>query len=259
MTGVPALAIIAGMLAVVVGLPFGLYALLTRGRRRSMRQLRAAVAERGWQFRQRRWYGDPTMFRIQGRTHGGLAWIMESFTTHGYDPGWAVRLGLRFPVLGGEADFALLPREPAGRGSGLLQPGLPGIAPAEMPAFGDATGSVVGFFRDARESPSGLPAFDAAYQVLGRPSQIRPPLVDQALAARVLRWPADAIAPHSVLAWRDPFGLHFQARLPAAPNWETVSYFLALAKEFTQRLPAPMTAPTPRGFVDRLLARLLGS
>jgi hypothetical protein len=47
MTGVPALAIIARMLIVVVGLPFGLYALLTRGRRRAIPQLRGCGGRTG--------------------------------------------------------------------------------------------------------------------------------------------------------------------------------------------------------------------
>jgi hypothetical protein len=47
MTGVPALAIIARMLIVVVGLPFGLYALLTRGRRRAIPQVRGCGGRTG--------------------------------------------------------------------------------------------------------------------------------------------------------------------------------------------------------------------
>jgi len=259
MTSVPPLVIVAVGFAVVLGLPIGLYALLTRGQRRTTREIRRAASERGWRYRRRRWSGDPTMFRIQGRTHGGLAWIMASSTTRGYDPGWTVRLGLRFPVLGGEADFALLPRDPGGHGAALRRPDLPVAARARVAAFSGAAASAVGFLRDAQEVQSGLPAFDAVYQVLGRPSQMQQALLDQALAERVLTWPADAIAPHSVLAWRDPFGFHLQARLPAAPNWPTVSYVLALAEAFTQRLPAPRPTPAPRGFVDRLIARLLGS
>jgi hypothetical protein len=92
-----------------------------------------------------------------------------------------------------------------------------------------------------------------------RPRQIGQLPVDTALAGRILSWPADAIAPHSVLAWRDPFGLHIHARLPAAPNRATVTYFVSLAEDFCARIPAPAMSPAPSGFVDRVVARFLRS
>jgi hypothetical protein len=76
----------------------------------------------------------------------------------------------------------------------------------------------------AQEYPTGLAAFDAAYEVLGKP-------LDPALAARLLDWPAEAIAAHSVLAWRDASGLHFNVRLPAPPNWATVTYAAGIAEK----------------------------
>ena len=134
---------------------------------------------------------------------------------------------------------------------------LPPDVQARVAAFGGTATSAVGFFRDARELPSGLPAFDAAYQVLAFPQRVRQSPIDAALAERVLRWPADAVAAHSVLAWRDPFGFHFQARLPGAPNWASITYFLDLAEGLCARLPAPVPTPPPQGFVDRLVARFL--
>ena len=259
MKGFPAILIVALMLAVVLGLPLGLYALLTRGRRRSMREIREAASERGWQFRLRRWQGDPTAFRIEGRTGGGLAWILTSGGASGYDRGWSVRLALRFPSLGGEVDLAVLPREPERQDSRQITPHRSLEVWARVAAFSGTAASAVGFFRDARELPSGLPAFDTAYEVLALPGQSGRPPVDPALAQRILHWPADAIAPHSVLAWRDPFGLHLQARLPATPNVATVLYLVSLGEDLCPRVPAPAVPPAPRGFVDRLVARLLGS
>ena len=116
----------------------------------------------------------------------------------------------------------------------------------------------VGFFREAGELPSGVAAFDAGYQVQVLPSQIRQPPVDPSLADRILHWPADAVAPHSVLAWRDPYAFHVQARLPGPPNWAAVSYFVALADDFIARV-LPSVTSSPPGFIDRLIDRFLRS
>jgi len=226
-----ALAIVAGLAAVVLGLPFGMYALLTREQRRTTRAIRAAAEERGWRYRRRRWQGNPTAFRIDGQTRGALTWILTSGSTSGYDRGWSVRLNLRFPTLGGEADVAFQPRDNDGHGSA----------------------------QTAVEIPTGCPAFDAAYRVLALPGQMHQLPIDAALAERILHWPAAAITPHSVVAWRDSFGLQLQARLPGPPNWETVSYFLALAEDFTARVPPPVMSSASRGLVDRVVARLLRS
>jgi hypothetical protein len=154
-------------------------------------------------------------------------------------------------------DFAVLPRDSAGRDSALAGSAVPPGVENRVAAVSGAAASAIGFFRDAREFPSGLPAFDAAYQALALPRHISQPPVDPALAGRILSWPADAIAPHSVLAWRDPFGFHIHARLPSTPNQATVTYFVALAEDFCARIPAPAMSPAPSGFVDRLVARFL--
>jgi hypothetical protein len=259
MKSLPPLVVVAGLFAFVVGLAFGLYALLTRGQRRTMREIRAGASERGWRYRLLRWQGNPTAFRIDGRTRTGVAWILTSGNTHGYDRGWVVGLNLRFPTLGGEADLAVQPRDDKGKSAALLGPGMPPGLESRVAAFSGTLANTIGFYRQAQEVPSGLPAFDAAYQVLALPRQLRPPPLDPALAERFLHWPSDTIAPHSVLTWRDPFGLQLQARLPAPPDWATVSYFLTLAEDFCARLPAPLPSPAPRGFVDRIVARLLRS
>jgi hypothetical protein len=188
-----------------------------------------------------------------------LNWILTSENTSGYDRGWSVRLGLRIPALGGEVDFAVLPRDSDGCDSALAGCALPPGVENRVAALSGAVAGAIGFFRDAREFPSGLPAFDAAYQALALPRHISQPPVDPALAGRILSWPTDAIAPHSVLAWRDPFGFHIHARLPATPNQATITYFVALAEDFCARIPAPSISPAPSGFVDRLVARFLRS
>jgi hypothetical protein len=250
------LAIAAGIFGAALGIPMGLYALLTRGQRRSSREIRAGAAGCGWRYRVRHWQGNPTAFRIDGRTRGGLAWILTSGNAGSYDRGWSVRLALRVPALGGEVDLAVLPRE-AGSGA-PLGTGMPPGMESRLAAFSGAMASAAVFLREARELPSGLAAFDAAYQVLALPQQFRQPPLNAALADRMLHWPPDALAPHSVVAWRDPFGFQFQARLPGPPNWSTVAYFLALAEDFCARLPGPATPSAPPTFVDRLVARVLG-
>lgn len=230
MMPVPPLVAVALLAAIVLGLPIGLYLLLTRGQRRNTRLLRARAVEQGWRYRRRRWQGNPIAFRIDGQSPAGLSWILTAGNTRGYDPGWCVAINLVFPALGGAADIAI---EPRGTAAGLLQ--------------------------DSREVATGDTAFDAAYRVLvSGPPPARPP-VDSALAARILDWPVDAVALHSMLVWRDAFGLHLQARLPATPNWPVVSYWLSLAEELIARIPPPTPAAAPPGIVDRLAARLPGA
>jgi hypothetical protein len=36
--------------------------------------------------------------------------------------------------------------------------------------------------------------------------------------------------------WRDPFGFHVQARLPAPPNWVTLHRLIDLAADIARRL-----------------------
>lgn len=256
MKGIPPIVIVAVMLAVVLGVPFGLYALLTRGRRRLTREIRAAASARGWKFRRRRWQGDPTAFRIEGWGSGGN-WVLQSGGAGETNRGSSVDLSLRFPALAGEVDVAVLPRDSTGHGGTLRAPHLSREAQARLASFSGTAASAAGFLRDAQEVPSGLPEFDAAYQVLAPPARVSPPPVDAALAQRLRHWSADALAPHSVLAWRDPFGFHVQARLPSTPDWATLTHFITLGEDFAARLPAPSGGSAPQGFVDAMVARFL--
>src|SRR5579863_10046233 len=209
MQSIPRLVIVAATFAVVLGLPFGLYWLLTRGQRRTMHQIRTGARRQGWRFRLRHWQGNPTAFRIDGRTRAALPWVLTSEDSGGYDRGWSVRLHQRFPALGGQVDLAILPRTPEEPGNRLPASPVPAGIESRIAAFsGSTAASAIGFLGHAREAPTGLAAFDAA------------------LAERILNWPTDSTAPRSVLAWRDPFGFHFEARFPAQPNWAAVSYLL---------------------------------
>ena len=251
------LVIVVGFFVVFLSLFFGLYALLTKGQRRTMREIRRAAAERGWRYRLRHWQGNPTAFRIDGSTPSGLTWTMKSSSTRGYDRGWLATLVLRFPMLGGEMDFAVLPREPGDSGAELLAHGVSQGSQQRVTSFSGAAADVVAFLRDAQDLPSGVAAFDAAYQVLALPQRVRQAPVEPALAKRMMDWPGDSIRPHSLLAWRDPFGLVLEARLPAPANWATVSYVLALGEDLCGRLPAPAVSPAPRTLVDRVIARIV--
>jgi hypothetical protein len=248
------IAIAAGVAGVVLGVPIGLYLLLTKGQRRTIREIRKGATAFGWRYRLRRWQGNPAAFRIDGRMRSGLDWVLTSGNTSGYDRGWSVKLALRIQALGGEADFAVLPRNDAGQAP--LGRGVPaGMASSEA-AVNGAVASDLMFFRDAQEVPSGLAAFDAAYRVLALPRLFAKPPLDPALAERVVHWPAGATAPHSIQAGRDPFGFEIQARLPEPPNWAAVSYFVSLAEDLCTRLPAAVTPSSPATLVDRLVRRM---
>lgn len=249
--------VVAAIFAVALGLPFSLYAILTRGRRRSMREIRLAAHERGWRYRLRRWQGDPTAFRIDGCFRNGLTWIVRSQGTRGYDRSWTVTLGLVFPTLGGEVDFSVMPREagtnlaavPIGEASSKIQAGVR--------TFSGILASELEFFRNAKEFPSGLPEFDTAYRILALPQQFRESPLNAVLGSQILRWPTGAISPHSLLGWRDPFGVHVKARLLAPANWATVSHLIFVAEELSTRLPGPLPSRAPRTFLDRVFVRLM--
>lgn len=261
------LAIVAAAAAMTAGLAFGLYALLTRRQRRTTREIRVAAREHGWSYKRRHWQGDPTSFRIDGETGNGLSWIMTSRQSGDNERRWAEQLDLRFPTLAGEQDFSIEPRERSSLAStspasvpprtGSLGPSMPEGVESRVAAFSDVFAGEIGFYRQARELPSGLPAFDAAYRILVLPEQIRRSPVDAALADRMLNWPAKAIRPHSLLCWRSPYGIHLQARLPGPPNWATVSYLLALGEEMIARIPPPELAAAPRTLIDRVVARFM--
>jgi hypothetical protein len=244
------------MLAVFLGGTFGVYALLTRGRRQVMREIRRGAEALGWRYNLQRWQGNPTAFRIEGTTHGGLSWVMTSGNTRGHDKGWTVVLGLRVEILGGEVDLAVVPRDKA-HGEAKLGTKLPPRAEERVAKFSVTIASALDFFQKAEERLSGLAAFDAAYEVLVLREQFSEAPVDAALAQKILSWPTETIRPHSMLAWRDPFGFHLQARLPGPANWSTVSYLASLGEELCARVPAgrkPAVAPT---FVDRAIERIL--
>jgi hypothetical protein len=128
-----------------------------------------------------------------------------------------------------------------------------------MAEFSATAASAGGFFRDAQETPSGLPSFDAAYQILSLTQRIPQVPIDAGLAERILKWPSDAVAPQEILAWRDSFGLHLHAHLPATPNWGTITHFVGIAQDFCARLPVPVMTGASKSFWDRLLGRILES
>jgi hypothetical protein len=251
------LAIVIGLMVAFLGLFFGLYALMTMGQRRTTREIRRAALARGWRYRLRRWQGNPTAFRIDGRTQSGLTWIATSGNSGQYERRWSTELAVRFPMLAGEVDFALVPREPEVHDSALPRPAIPAGVEARLASLSGAAGSAVGFLQNACELPTGDPSFDAAYQVFALPRRGRVPPVNAVLAERMLRWPSGAVAPHSVLVWRDPFGLHCRARLLAPPNWATVSYFLGVAEDCSECVPPGMSLATPPTLLDRMITRLL--
>src|ERR1700722_1744420 len=108
MKSIPPLLLLAGMVMVVLGLPIGLYAFFTSDQRRATREIRKGAAERGWKYRRLRWQGNPTAFRIDGRTERGITWTLTSGNSGRYDRGWTAQLTLRVPALGGDTDLALL-------------------------------------------------------------------------------------------------------------------------------------------------------
>jgi hypothetical protein len=256
MKSFPPLLIVAGFLLIFLGITAALYLMLTRGQRRTTREIRKSAARLGWRYRLRRWQGNPTAFRIDGQAASGLTWILSSGASSDNNQGWTVVLALRFPALGGRPDFAIMPRDRAGHGLPRGE-AIPSAVESRIAALSGAAASEIAFLRDAKEWPSGLAAFDAGYQVLTTPPQILQAPVDPELAARILQWPADAVAPHSVLAWRDPFALHFRFRLPGPPNWSAVAYAVKLGEDLAARLPVPVMQAAPRGSVDQFIARFL--
>ena len=95
---------------------------------------------------------------------------------------------LRFPTLGGEMDFAVLPRELGDSGSKLGRPEmfLPAVE-TRVANFSGVAAEAVAFLRDARDLPSGVAAFDAAYQVFVLPGE-NSALADRAWLSRSASW-----------------------------------------------------------------------
>jgi hypothetical protein len=257
MTGVPTIAVVAGILALALGVPVWLYVRLTKRRRRTMREIRSGAAERGWKFRIRHWTGDPMAFRIDGQSRSGMRVVVKSSGTRGYDRGWTVVLGLGFPEMAGEVDVVVLPRRLARKDSEVMMAASPEIQ-ERVAAFSGMAVSEIALMRDGREMPSGLTEFDAAYHVLTMPGESWQTPIDAGLAKRFLKWPRDAIAPHSIVVWRDAFGLHVQARLPGPANWATICYVVELGEDVCGRVPAGKMTGTPKGLLERIVQRVRG-
>ena len=256
MNTIPPLTLAIAGIAIGIVLLIGLHLLFTRGRRRTMREIRQNAEARGWRYKLRRWQGNPTAFLIEGTTHTGLNWVMKSGVTRGYDKGWTNVLGLRIPIQGGEVDFAILPRDASKTSSAATTAITPAVE-ARVAKFSGALASGLDFFRHAQELPSGVAEFDAAYRILALPTQFANSPVDSSLAGRILHWPADSVAPHSVLAWRDAFGFCMDARLPGPANWNTISYLASLAEDLSARLPAPIRSGAAPTMLDRLVGKIL--
>jgi hypothetical protein len=247
---------IAVMVAVVLGLPAGLYWLLTRKRRASIQEIRRGAAERGWKFRMRHWTGNPTAFWIEGRSRSGLHVVMKSGAASGYDPGWDATLSLRFSELAGEPDVAILPRRMA-HDSGVKLRGISAELQAKVDAFSGLASGVIRLLREGKERPSGFAEFDKTYQVLSLGVSWQP-LVDAKLAEKMMAWPVGAVKVHAMLLWRDAFGFHVETRLPAAANWATICYVVGVAEDLCARLPAGKTAEAPKRLVDQVITGILG-
>ena len=258
MRSIPVAVAVGALFGFVLLFAFGLYALLTRSQRRTMREIRSGAQERGWKYRLRRWQGNPTSFRIDGQTANGVGWVMKSGNSGGYDRGWSTVLSVRFPGLAGATDFAIYPKD--GRDSALMAAVAYGFEAATIERFARTSGTLAGaieFIGKAREQPSHLESFDDAYRISVVPSFGDRTPVDIELAGNILHWPANTVAAHSILAWRDPFGLHLRARLPAPPNWATIKYLLSIGEGLLARLPAAIPVPEPSGAVDKMIAGLL--
>jgi hypothetical protein len=129
---------------------------------------------------------------------------------------------------------------------------------SRVAAFSVAAADAAGFFHDAQETPSGFQVFDNAYKILTLKGGILDSPQIPTLAKEWSNWPQGTIVPKEILAWRDHFGVHLQARLPATPNLTTITQFLDLAEGFCARLPAPIPSNTaPKSIWDRLLVRLM--
>lgn len=255
----PPLVVIAALVAVFFGVTIGVYSLMTRKQRETTREIRDAAEARGWRYRVRRWQGNPAAFQIEGRTGSGMNWILTSGNSNNNQRQWAALLSLRIPMLAGGVDFGIVPRDAQWSGGQMGRVAIPAVAEERIAAFSGTAASALEFLREAQEMPSSVAEFDAAYRILALPEKTGHTLVEASLAEKILRWPAGGAALHSFLAWRDPFGLHCQARLSGPPDWATVTYFLAAAEQLSARIPASSSSPERRGVVDRLVGRFLAS
>jgi hypothetical protein len=204
-----------GLPIFVASASIGIYAMLARERLRLLREIRTSADHHSWTFTLKRAYRDPAEFWIQGETFGGVPWKLRSGEP-GNKHSSTLRLELTFPTLNGKSDLAVVPRNQGWESS------LPVRSLAE-----------------AREFPSGLVDFDAAYKVLAAPRRVPGPPLPAALAERFVKWPPNTVAPNPVVAWRDESGFHIEAYLSKMSNWATIKYLLNLGEEICAQLPAP--------------------
>ena len=257
------LPLVCGMFLVVIGLPVGLYRLLTRSQRRFVREIRQHAEQRRWTFHKRQWTGSPTDVRIEGQTASGIKWILTTKGSGASNRGWSVGLHQRFPSLAGETDVAIALRDSIDarlRVSGSIggkNVALSSHSPSKIAAFSGTAAGVLKFFEEAQEVASGNAAFDKTYRVLMIPDKSQKKPVDPALADSIINWPASGVAVHSTLFWRDPFGFHAEAGLVAQPNWATIEHLVAISEALIERIPQSVPTAAPSGIVDRLVAGLM--
>jgi hypothetical protein len=221
-----------GAFAVALTAQIIVHILMTRGRRRLLREIQQSVDQHMCRFSAQHSLGDPTAFRIDGETFSQLPWSLQSHGAVGKGPGWSYLMELTFSSLGGMLDMAVLPRDRKSVS------GKTDLCPSQ-----------------AREFPSGLPDFDTVYEVLAATTQVSASPLSASLAKRFMTWPGDTVAPKSVLAWRDPAGCHLRVHLPKMPNWSTIEYMLMLGEDFCASLPTPVLAgasATGRASFDRM-------
>jgi hypothetical protein len=209
------LAVLVFAVALTAQIIFHLF--MTRERRRLLREIQRSVHHHMCRFSAEHKHGDPAVFRIDGETFSQLPWSLQSHGAVGKGPGWSYLMELTFSSLGGMLDMAVLPRD---RKSVA---GKTDLCPSQ-----------------AREFPSGLPDFDALYEVLAATTQLSAPHLGPDLAKRFVKWPGGTVVPQSVQAWRDPAGCHLRVHLPKMPNWSTIEYMLVLGEDFCASLPTPV-------------------
>ena len=231
-----------------------LYRWLTRRQRGISQEIRDRAEQNGWQYHKRRWEGNPVTFRIDGHTPSGIPWVLKLSGAGENAQGWTMELTVRYPTLAGETDVAITPRD-----DGQMHAAMAASVNAQswLSSLSQTLAGAVHFMGSSQECPSGFDAFDSMYQVLLSRDFTRKPLVDSTLAQQWLNWPPDALHPHALLAWRDPFGFVIEARLSGPPNWITVSYLLDIGNEFMRSLPVGRVPSGQQHLVDRVISKVV--
>ena len=243
-----------GSAVATAGLMTLLYVWLTADRRRVMREIRMQAAARGWAFHLRQWMGNPAAFRIEGRTSAGN--VLEIKTAAGGESaqGWSEKLTVNLPELAGRPDFAMFPRGGHDHDFANQVAALTPQFRAKLAKFSSTAVDAISMAEDSAEAPAGWPDFDRDYRVMMRKGKSGP--VDSTLARALLEWHQGAVIPKESMAWRGPFGLHYEAHLPGPASWATVAHAVEIAQQLARRLPAAEPAPKPSGMIDGLLAKL---